>query len=47
MSTRPWGDSDPTIHEMDSQIVEHHRNAEAVDWTNEEDVVNYMLTGFV
>jgi pimeloyl-ACP methyl ester carboxylesterase len=45
-STGPWGDSDPTIPEMDTRIIEHHGNAESVDWTNEDSVVNYMIKGF-
>jgi pimeloyl-ACP methyl ester carboxylesterase len=46
LSTGPWGDSDPTIPEMDTRIIEHHGNAESVDWTNEDSVVNYMIKGF-
>jgi pimeloyl-ACP methyl ester carboxylesterase len=46
MSTGPWGDSDPSIPEMDTRIIEHHGNAETVDWTNEDSVVNYMVKGF-
>lgn len=46
MSSGPWGDSDPTIPEMDKRIIEHHGNAESVDWTNEDSVVNYMVKGF-
>jgi len=46
LSTGPWGDSDPTIPEMDTRILEHHGNAESVDWTNEDDVANYMVKGF-
>ncbi len=43
ISTGSWGDGDPTIPEMDTRIVEHHGNAETVNWTNEDSVVNYML----
>jgi len=46
ISSGPWGDSDPTIPEMDTRIIEHHGNAESVDWTNEDSVVNYMVKGF-
>lgn len=46
MSTGPWGDSDPTIPEMDTRILEHHGNAEFVNWTNEDSVVSYMIKGF-
>lgn len=46
MSSGPWGDSDPTIPEMDTKILEHHGNAELVEWTNEDSVVNYMVKGF-
>lgn len=46
ISTGPWGDSDPTIPEMDTRIIEHHGNAESVYWTNEDSVVNYMVKGF-
>lgn len=44
-STGPWGDSDPTIPEMDKRILEHHKNAEFVDWSNENSVVTYMIKG--
>ena len=46
MSTGPWGDSDPNIPEMDRRILEHHENAELVDWTYEASVANYMVKGF-
>ncbi len=45
MSTGPWGDSDPTIPEMDTRILEFHEKAETVDWTKEDSVVTYMLEG--
>jgi pimeloyl-ACP methyl ester carboxylesterase len=31
---------------MDTRIVEHHGNAETVNWKNEDSVVNYMIKGF-
>lgn len=45
MSTIPWGDSDPSIPEMDHRILDFQSKAEEVDWLNEERVVNYLLTG--
>ena len=44
-STGPWGDSDPTIPEMDSRILDFHSKSEAVDWTDEDNVVEYMIQG--
>ena len=46
ISTGPWGDSDPTIPEMDTRILELHKKAENVDWDNEERVVDYMVEFF-
>lgn len=46
LATGPWGDSDPTIPEMDSRILEFHGRAETVDWSNEDSVVKYMSEGF-
>jgi pimeloyl-ACP methyl ester carboxylesterase len=46
MSTGPWGDSDPTIPEMDTRIIELHGRAEAIDWANEDSVVTYMVELF-
>ncbi|MFC2188247.1 macrolide hydrolase EstT [Fulvivirgaceae bacterium LMO-SS25] len=45
MSTGPWGDSDPTIPEMDTRILDFHGKASTVDWTNEDSVVNYLIQG--
>lgn len=45
MSTGPWGDSDPTIPEMDSRILEFHSKAGSVDWSNEDSVANYLIEG--
>jgi pimeloyl-ACP methyl ester carboxylesterase len=42
-STGPWGDSDPTIPEMDTRILDLHTKAESVDWKNEDSVVAYMI----
>lgn len=46
MSTGPWGDSDPTIPEMDTRILDFHSKSGTVDWTIEDSVVNYMVEGF-
>ncbi|WP_257669769.1 macrolide hydrolase EstT [Parapedobacter tibetensis] len=46
LSTGPWGDSDPTIPEMDTRIIDFHAKSGNVDWTNEDSVVNYMVEGF-
>lgn len=45
LSTGPWGDSDPTIPEMDSRILDFHGKSGAVDWTNEDAVLNYLIEG--
>ena len=45
MSTGPWGDSDPTIPEMDTSILDFHSKAGTVDWTNEDSVVDYLIQG--
>lgn len=45
LSTGPWGDSDPTIPEMDSRILDFHSKSGTVDWSNEDSVVNYMIEG--
>jgi len=44
-STGPWGDSDPTIPEMDTRVLNFHAKAGNVDWTNEDKVVEYMIEG--
>ena len=36
MSSGPWGDSDPTIPEMDTSILDFHSKAGTVNWTNED-----------
>jgi pimeloyl-ACP methyl ester carboxylesterase len=45
MSTGPWGDSDPTIPEMDTRILDFHAKSGTIDWTNEDNVVEYMTEG--
>jgi pimeloyl-ACP methyl ester carboxylesterase len=45
LSTGPWGDSDPTIPEMDTRILDFHGKSGTVDWTNEDSVVEYLLEG--
>ena len=45
MSTGPLGDSDPTIPEMDTRILDFHGKAGTVDWSNEDSVVNYLIQG--
>lgn len=45
ISTGPWGDSDPTIPEMDPGVLDFQARAETVDWTNEDSVVEYMMEG--
>src|SRR5690554_4717219 len=45
MSTIPWGDSDPSIPDMDYRILDFQSKAAEVDWLDEERVVNYLLTG--
>ncbi len=46
LATGPWGDSDPTIPEMDTRILELHEKAGTIDWTNEDSVVGYMVEFF-
>src|SRR5690606_17687309 len=38
-------DSGPTIPEMDSRILDFHSKSGTVDWTKEDDVVNYLREG--
>ncbi|PKK38509.1 alpha/beta hydrolase [Siphonobacter sp. SORGH_AS_0500] len=45
ISTGPWGDSDPTIPEMDQRIVAFQAKRGEVDWTDEQAVVEYMSQG--
>lgn len=45
MSSGPWGDSDPTIPEMDKRILDFHSKSSSVDWTKEDSVVNYLIQG--
>ena len=45
MSTVPWGDSDPTIPEMDPRVLDFQAKSETVDWANEDSVVEYMMEG--
>jgi pimeloyl-ACP methyl ester carboxylesterase len=45
MATGPWGDSDPDIPEMDTRILDFHAKAASVDWSDEENVVQYLLEG--
>lgn len=45
ISTGPWGDSDPTIPEMDPRIIAFQAKAGAVDWTDEQAVVRYLVEG--
>lgn len=45
LSTGPWGDSDPTIPEMDTKILDFHGKSGTVDWANDDSVVNYMIEG--
>lgn len=45
LATGPWGDSDPTIPEMDKGILDFHSKSGSVDWSDEDDVVNYMIQG--
>src|SRR5690606_31559352 len=45
MSTGPWGDSDPTIPEMDTRILDFHAKSGTVDWTNEDSVAEYLIEG--
>ncbi|WP_041739056.1 macrolide hydrolase EstT [Echinicola vietnamensis] len=44
-ATGPWGDSDPSIPEMDTRILDFHSKASSVDWTNEDSVVTYLIKG--
>jgi pimeloyl-ACP methyl ester carboxylesterase len=46
-STGPWGDADPEIPEMDQRIVAFQSRQGDVDWTNEDEVVQYMLEGAI
>lgn len=45
ISTGPWGDSDPTIPEMDPRIVAFQAKRVEIDWTDEQAVVEYMVQG--
>lgn len=45
ISTGPWGDSDPSVPEMDTRILDFHSKSGNVDWTDEENVVAYLLEG--
>lgn len=45
ISSGPWGDSDPSIPEMDSRILDFHSKSGSVNWSDEEAVVEYMLEG--
>ena len=45
MSSGPWGDSDPTIPEMDTSILDFHSKAGTVNWTNEDSVVKLFNSG--
>ena len=45
ISSGPWGDSDPTIPEMDTSILDLHSKAYTVNWTDEDSVVNYLIQG--
>ena len=45
ISSGPWGDSDPTIPEMDTRILDFHGKAETVDWTDEDSVATYLIQG--
>jgi len=45
ISTGPWGDSDPTIPEMDTRILDFHSKADSVDWTSEDSVTSYLIQG--
>ncbi|MDH5826517.1 macrolide hydrolase EstT [Sphingobacterium faecium] len=45
LSTGPWGDSDPSIPEMDNRILEFHNKSGTVDWTNENAVLNHLIEG--
>jgi pimeloyl-ACP methyl ester carboxylesterase len=42
-ATGPWGESDPDIPAMDARIIDIHLKASSVDWTNEKNVVAYLL----
>lgn len=45
LSTGPWGDSDPTIPEMDKRIVDFQAKSGDVNWNDENAVVAYMVEG--
>jgi pimeloyl-ACP methyl ester carboxylesterase len=45
MATGPWGDSDPGIPEMDTRILDFQAKAASVDWSDEENVVQYLVEG--
>lgn len=45
IGTGPFGPSDPGIPEMDTRILDFQANAGAVDWSDEDSVVTYMLEG--
>lgn len=45
IATGPWGIMDPDIPEMDKRILDFHAKAADVNWSQEENVVHYMLEG--
>lgn len=45
ISTGPWGDSDSSIPEMDTRILDFHSKADSVDWKNEDSVTSYLIQG--
>lgn len=42
-STMPWCDSEMEIPEMDKRIIDFQSKALSLDWSNEEEVVEYMI----
>ena len=46
MSSGPWGDSDPTIPEMDTSILDFHSKAGTVNWTDDK-IWHYKNAGFL
>jgi len=45
IATGPWGVVDIDIPEMDTRILDFHAKAADVNWSQEENVVQYMLEG--
>lgn len=45
IATGPFGGSDPTIPEMDKRIIAFQSEAVGINWSNEQEVVAYLVKG--